>query len=354
MIATIIILLTVGICAAYQYLKGTLVRSVAMIFTVIIANIVAFGFFELLAGFLIRRGSTNRPSAMMSYWQPLTLVVLFIVTFAVLQTLASMIARKSVKAGPLAEKLGRVICGAISGFIFAGLLITAMGMTPIKDNIPYQRFRSSNPDTEKPAKAVMNADGLAAGLFSMVSKGSMSGQTSFAVVHPSFVDEIYLNRLTGDKNVSLVTPAGAVELPPKAAAWPAPAGLKAADGTDVSPKTGYDLLVVRIGIKKNGDTFSLSQLRLVCNQKETESLKGTAVDAYPIGYFIGADRIARKKLGEKITVPKEDFKSNVKWIDFAFNVPYTHVPVLVAFKQNSIAPVPKPVSAEDAPPIEPF
>jgi hypothetical protein len=352
MTAAIIVLLVVGICVAFQYLKGTLFRSVMTIFTVISASIIAFGFFEVLADLLISRADSS--STMLPYWQPLTLVVLFIVSFAVLQAVASTIARKSITVGPLAEKIGRIVCGAISGLILAGLLITALGMAPIKDNIPYQRFSSSNPDPEKPAKAVMNPDGLAAGLFSMVSKGSMSGQTSFAVVHPSFIDEIFLNRLSGSKDVSLVTPADSIEVPQKAAAWPAPEDLKAADGTAVNPKSGYDLLVVRIGIKRTAGQFSLSQLRLICNRKETEPLKGAAVDVYPIGYFIRTDTIQRKKLGEDINIPKEGFKSGVKWIDFVFNVPNTRVPVLVAFKQNSISPVPKPVSTENAPAVEPF
>ncbi len=348
----IIVLIVVGICVAYQYLKGTLLRSVITIFTVISAGIVAFGYFELLADLLISRGKSS--SAMLPYWQPLAFAVLFIVSFAVLQAIASVITKKSVTVAPLADKLGRVLCGGISGLILAGLLITVLGMAPIKDNLPYQRFQAKNPDPDKPTKAAMNVDGLAAALFNTVSRGSLSGQSSFAVIHPSFIDETHLNRLAGDKDVSLVTPSSAIEVPSKAAAWPAPADLKAADGTAVNPGTGHDLIVVRVGIKKSAGAFSLSQLRLVCNQKENEPLKGSAVNAYPVGYFTAKDRIKTKKLGDKIAVPKEDFKGNFKWIDFIFNVPNTHVPVLVVFKQNSIASIPKLVSTENAPPVEPF
>jgi hypothetical protein len=44
----------------------------------------------------------------------------------------------------------------------------------------------------------------------------------------------------------------------------------------------------------------------------------------------------------------------VKWIDFVFYVPNDFVPVLAAFKQNSIASVPPPIAADQAPPVEPF
>jgi hypothetical protein len=351
-ITAVIVLFAVGLCVAYQYLKGTLLGSVITIFTVISAAIVAFGYFEPLAGLLISRGKSS--SAMLPYWQPLAFAVLFIVSFAVLQAIASVIAKKSVTVAPLADKLGRILCGAISGLILAGLLITALGMTPIKDKIPYQRFQAKNPDPDKPTKAAMNVDGLVTALFGTVSRGSLSGRSSFAVVHPSFIDEIHLNRLAGGKDVSLLTPSGVIEVPSKAAAWPAPANLKAADGTAVSPATGHDLIVVRVGIKRNAGAFSLSQLRLVCNRKENEPLKGSAVNAYPVGYFTGKDRIKTGKLGDKITIPGEGFKGNVKQIDFVFNIPNNYVPVLVVFKQNSIASIPKLVSAEDAPPVEPF
>jgi hypothetical protein len=351
-ITAVIVLFVVGICVAYQYLKGTLLRSVITTFTVISTSIVAFGYFEPLASLLISRGKSS--SAMLPYWQPLAFAVLFIVSFAVLQAVASAIAKKSVTVAPLADKLGRTLCGAISGLILAGLLITVLGMAPIKDNIPYQRFQVKNPNPDKPTKAIMNVDGLAAALFKMVSRGSLSGQNSFAVIHPSFIDEIHLNRLPGGKDVSLLTPSSTIEIPSKAAAWPAPANLKAADGTAVNPRTGHDLIVVRVGIKRSAGAFSLSQLRLVCNRKENEPLKGSALNAYPAGYFTAKDRVKTRKLSDKIDIPKEDFKGGVKWIDFVFNIPGTHVPVLVVFKQNSIAPIPKLVSTEDAPPVETF
>jgi hypothetical protein len=44
----------------------------------------------------------------------------------------------------------------------------------------------------------------------------------------------------------------------------------------------------------------------------------------------------------------------VKSIDFVFYVPDDFVPVLVEFKQNYINQLPKPVPAEQAPPVVPF
>jgi len=352
MTAVIIILIVIIVGILYQLLQGTLLRSVITIFTAVSAAIIAFGFFEQLAALLISRSKSTSTSV--SYWQPISFLLLFIVSFAVLQAVATTIARKSVTVDPLAEKIGKLLCGAVSGFIFAGLLITALDMAPLGNNIPYQRFGSSNPNPDKPNKALMNPDGFVAGLFGIVSKGSLAGKMSFTVVHPSFINEVFLNRLSKDKNINLVTSSVSFEVPQKAAAWLAPLGIKAADGTDVTAKTGHDLIVLRLGITRKASDFSLSQIRLICNQKDDQSLRGPAVDVYPVGYFIAADRIERAKLAENISVLRGAFKGNIQWMDFVFDVPDTYTPAMVAFKQNNIATVPKLIKTEDAPPFEPL
>jgi hypothetical protein len=345
--AAIIVLVIVGICVAYQYLRGTFVKSVATIFTVISASIVAFGFFELLAQMLISKANTS--SALLPYAHTLIFVLLFVIAIAIFQAVITFLAPKTVTVGPLPDKIGRCVCGAISGAILAGLLITVLAMVPIKDNIPYERFSSSNPNPSNPQKAPLNADGIPAGIFGIVSRGSFAGSTSFAVVHPSFNDEIFLNKLNTGKNVNLVNSTNVIDAPAKAGAWLAPANLKNQDGQPVDAETGYNLVVVRVGINKKAGAFNLSQLRLMCNDKTSEQpLKGSAVNAYPIGYFTQPDQIQIKNLSEKIDIPDGAYQSGKKKIDFVFNVPSTHVPVLVALR-NSIASVSKLVNTEDAP-----
>jgi uncharacterized membrane protein required for colicin V production len=352
MTAVIILLIAIIVGILYQHLQGTLLRSVITIFTIISAIIIAFSFFEQLAELLISRGNSTSKAA--PYWQPIFFMLLFIVGFAVLQAVATTLAGKSVTVGPLAEKIGKLLLGAVSGFLFAAVLIITLDMTPLSNKIPYQRFGSSNPNPNKPNKAQIDPDGLIVALFGTVSKGSLAGKTSFTVVHPSFINEVFLNRLDNDKNINLVTKVPSFEMPDKAAAWPAPPGIKAADGTDVTAQTGHDLIVVRLGITRIGSEFSLSQIRLICKQKDDESLRGPAIDVYPAGYLIAADRLERNKLAENISVLRGAFKGNAQWMDFVFDVPDTHTPVLVAFKQNNIAAVPKLINTEDAPPVEPL
>jgi len=233
-------------------------------------------------------------------------------------------------------------------------------MAPLSTSYPYQRFDAARPDAERPKKVLFNADGFATGWFGIVSSGSFSGKRSFATLHPDFVDQVFLNRHEIADGISIITVSDAVEIPKKKAAWLAPEGLKDSDGKPVSLKSGHSLTIVRVGIKKkaikDAGRFTLSQLRLVCKQKSRAKnpLAGKAKNVYPIGYLKTKDQLQVKQLNDQIVLERADFDGTVRWIDFAFYVPNGFIPVLVEFKQNSIAQVPSPVTSEQAPPALSF
>ena len=358
MVSLIVVLIVLG-CAAFQYLKGTLVQAFAAFIITICASVVAFAYFEVLANVFIGR------ELLIPWAQLLSFVLLFILTFAILQTLAAQLSRQPIDLGLWPERIGRVVCGILLGLVLSSLLLTALAMAPIPNNYPYQRFDQRYPDAERPNKVLLNTDGLAAGLFSTVSSGSFSGKRSFATLHPAFIDQLFLNRHNIGDDISIITSSQAIELPRKkemAACWLAHEDIKDSDGSPLSPKSGHNLTFVRVGIKKGAvgeaGTFTLSQLRLICKQKADvrNPLAGKGQNVYPIGYLIAADMLQIKRLNDVIRVSRSDFEKNAreKWIDFAFYVPAGSVPVLIEFKQNSIAEVPPPVTAEQAPPPVPF
>ena len=78
MASLVVVLIILG-CAAYQYLKGTFVKSFATIITAVCAAVVAFGYFEPLANVLIRR------NIILSWAQASSFVILFVSSFAILQ-----------------------------------------------------------------------------------------------------------------------------------------------------------------------------------------------------------------------------------------------------------------------------
>ena len=352
--ANLFVVLVILGCAAYQYLKGTLVKSFAMVITTICASVVAFGYFEPLANVLVGR------NILVPWAQPLSFVLLFVLAFAILQTIAGQLTRQPVDLGLLPERIGRVVCGIFLGLIISGLLLTALAMAPLPTKYPYQRFNKTRPDAEKPKRALFNADGLATGWFNIVSSGSFSGKRSFATLHPAFLDQVFLNRHKIKDEISIITSSDAIEIPKKKAAWPAPEGLRDSNGKPLSLKSGHNLTIVRVGINKkaikDAGRFTLSQLRLVCKEKSRAKnpLAGKGRSIYPVGYLKTADQLQIKQLNDEITLDRDDFGKAVRWIDFAFYVPNGFTPVLVEFKQNNIAEVPPPVSYEQAPPAVPF
>lgn len=354
--ASLLVVLIISGCAAYQYLKGTLVKSVATVIIAVCAGIVAFSYFELLAKVFISH------NLLIPWSQTLSFVLLSVLVFAILQTLAVQLTRQPIDLGLWPERIGRIVCGVFVGLIISGLLLTALAMAPLSNKYPYQRFDASRPNAEKPNKVLFNADGFVTGWFNIISSGSFSGRRSFAALHPAFLDQVFLNRHSIADGISIITTSKAIEVPKKIAAWPAPEGLK--DSRDpnkpIEPKSGHNLTIVRVGIKRNAvrdaGEFTLSQLRLICKQKSNAKnpLVGKGKNVYPIGYLKTADQLQISQLNDQIKLKAADFDGRVKWLDFAFYVPSDFLPVLVEFKQNNIAQVPPPVTAEQAPPPAPF
>ncbi|MHC4791864.1 MAG: hypothetical protein ACYS8Y_10600 [Planctomycetota bacterium] len=374
--AHLIVLLIILGAVAYQFLKGTLVRAFAAIITTICASIIAFAYFESLAAvfvgvdFLAKLFAPEEGGGLTLWAQTISFVLLFIIAFAVLQTIAARLTRQQVDLGLLPERIGRVICGIILGLILSGLLITILVIAPLSQKWPYQRFDSKKPNIEKPNKILLNADGFVTGWFSFLSKGSFSSKRSFATIHPDFINQAFLTRHSIADNISIFSAFNEIAVPAKNSAWYAPEDLKDTTGKAVEPKSGHNLTIVRIGIKsiglirRKGAAFTPAQLRLICKPKtDAKNLAGKGKSIYPIGYLKTANQLQRKQLTEKIELARDDFDSDIrttdfkgkaKWIDFAFYVPNDSVPVLAELKQNSIAQVPPPVTAEQAPVVIPF
>ena len=374
-LAVVIIILG---CAALQYFKGTFVKAFAMIIIAICASVVAFGYFEVLANLIISRGNDGSMLSLVPWAQTLCFILLFVVTFGILQTVAVFLIRHPVDLGFLPERIGRVVCGIILGFMISGLLLTALQMGPLPLSYPYQRFDPARLNPDNPGGVLLNADGFATGLFGLISNGSLSGKNSFKTLHPSYLDQLFLNRFLGDvSGVSGVYPA--IEVP-KPGVWPASQAVKEqvdkfvselrtrggkvvyepggkSVALPISTKESYNPTIVRVGIKKkaikrevrvNGGVFTPSQLRLICTRKT-----GEAVNAYPIGYLKTKDEI---QISPEIKLEAKNIEGNVRFIDFVFCVPSGFDPALVGFKLNSIVEIPTGaiVSADQAPAVSPF
>jgi len=339
-------------CAAVLYLKGTLTQGLTLIFNALFASFVACAFFETLATML-----TKYSAGIAAWAQMICFLLLFILVLAILQTIAMQIGKERIDLGLWPERVGRVVCGILLGYVITGNLLLALATAPLPQSYPYARFNERSIDPAKPNKPLLSPDGFIAGLFGTVSKGSFAAlgePKSFAVLHADYVNQLHLNR--HKKDVPPMTSKPALSLPAKAGLWEAPSALRDTEGQALPARSGERLMLVRVGIRKNAlqdaGKFTLSQLRLICVPKgSTESpLAGQGQAVYPIGYIGTGSRLKLKPLHDVISIQS----SNVKGIDFAFYVPTQLVPTLVGFKLNNLEKLSTPVSEEDAPEPIPF
>jgi hypothetical protein len=341
-------------CGALLYVKGTLAQGLIMVLNAVLASLVAFAYFEQLATLLIKYSSAITPWA-----QTICFLLLFVLAFAVLQSVAMQLCKQKIDLGLWPERVGRAICGLILGYLVAGQLLVAGAMAPLPNAYPYERFDQRSTDAStKPNKALFNPDGFVVGLFGTISKGSfgaLGDSKSFAMLHAGYLDELYLNRLKIAKELTLRTRSPAIEVPRKGGVWDAPSNLKDSDGQPVPSRPGESLMLVRLGIKKgalqDAGKFTLSQVRLVCRVKgaSTNPLSGKGQTVYPEGYIGPGGQLVKKRLTDEITIRPGDVPDRAKDIDLAFYVPAHLTPALIGFKLNNLQQVSTPASGEDAP-----
>lgn len=358
MAAIFIIFVILG-CVGYQYQKGKLIKAVTGLVVVICSSIAALNYFELLANVVLTRndGESGVYEKLAPWAQPISFLLLFIIVFAILQTIVDQLLKKPGELGNLPDRIGRGVCGIFLGIVVSGVLLTAAAMSPLPNKYPYQRFDENDPNPKSANKVLLNADGFVTGWFDMVSRGCFSGKKSFAVLHPNFLDQTFLNRHSvTDEVPAITTKLKVIEPLKKDAISAAPENLKDADNPEetIAQSNGRTLTIVRIGIKKlayhRAGPFTGSQLRLICKPQNPseDRFAGKAQNVYPVGYLKTPDTLQKQPLSSKIELKSDDFDGSKKYIDFAFYVPNNFVPVLIEFKQNEIIEVPLKVDTEQS------
>ena len=346
MASAAILLIMVG-CAVAQYLKGSLVKSFTTLIAALCASFAALWWYEQLSEIVVKQ------EIIIDYAQPACFGMLFLISFAILQTAATAISKEKIDFGEKPERIGRAVFGLLLGYVISGVLLIDVSMAPLPSEYPYQRFDGNRADPKSPSRALLNPDGFLSGFFGFISGGSVSGAQSFAVLHAGFIDELSLNRLPIGQKVKVLTDAGTVTMSAKSV-WPAPEGLKGAEGKLVQPRTGYDLIIVRVGFAGrmlSGD-LTTSQLRFQCKKKgEKPRLGGSAVSVYPVGYLQSASQVKTVGINEKITLNPQNAQDGVISINFVCYVPKDYEPVMVGLKTNAIAEAPPMVTAEQAPKV---
>lgn len=353
LIVIAIILATIG----FVYLKSSTIKSFLLLINGFISSTVALAFFETAGRMILGHGYGGQWVFGGSF------ILIFIIIFLLLNILTDKLGPENIYFGDLPDKAIRSFIAIFAGLVIAGVLLITVTLMPIGTKWPYERFNPQN-RTIRPAEPdkglILNADGFTAGLASWFSRGSMGGKNSFAVFHPDFLNEMYLNRIGNNQTNPIMAGSQAIEVK---AAWIAPSELvSASENQPLSPGSGKKIIIVRAGLSnrviKDGGavpesgqmSFIMAQVRLSCkNNDSANDFTGSSKLAYPAGFIKSGNIAELKNLTDEIKLSYADFSNGMKWFDFVFYIPADTAPVMLQFKLNSAAQVGKMVSGDKIP-----
>lgn len=341
--ALVIVILVLILTMAFFHLKCSLMQSFMTLWSAILATILTFSYYEWTANLLISRGYALDWALCGCF------TLLFIVAFALLRSLSELVIAAPVDLGNAVKLPMSLVCGLLAGIILSGNLLIVLGLLPMHGKVFYSRFA---PDASvvirSPRKPALSTDGFVAGLYRLISSGSMRSSKSFGVLHTDYLSQIHLNKLrTKDEVLSVCSREALV--------FPKGKTRKPVRRTLVDNK---ELAVVRVGIqaKKIADggannaagklAFFPAQFRLIVKEANAigQPTAGTATALYPVGLWKGG-KVTKWDLNEIIEPESSQLDKRVYWMDVAFECPKNKKPILLEFRQNAVVELPDAVDS---------
>lgn len=346
MIATLLIIAVILTTMGIFYFKASLVTMLTTILSAVFASIVAFTYYEIVSNLCISKGWLT------GWIHSLSFLVLFFLTLFLLRILSDFIINSKIDLGKPVQIASTLVCGLFAGLLIAGHLLIALAMLPMSPDL-YLRYPSEQPlRINDPSAPLFNPDGLSAALYSWISRGSLSSAKSFAVYHPEYIQQTHVNRWAMSKEITPVLSPGAVKIPS--------GGQKPVRHRDLAdhPNT----TIVRVGIsaaeiksggaKDSGGKISFipAQAPVIAVPRGAETAgkyQGTGSLLYPKG-VVEDGRLVKLELNQELTFESKDYASDrMVWLDLAYEVPADSLPALLAFKQNAVVDLPKPVPSTE-------
>lgn len=359
------------------------------VFCAITALAVAFGCAEPLNGVL-----TGQFNLHPSYTEPLSLVLLFVITLVVLRTLTDMFLRGNVRVPRWLDLVGGGVCGFVIAQIVVGVLTVGFLMLPWGGRVAmfsgYERHPENQTYGEAPADEIdpderrqeervvfrrnrlwLRSDQFAVGLFELLSGGSLKGATEFATVYPDYTQWVLWSGNTVQPE-SLTAPiiddkGNGVRDGLKVEAWwkPDPATLTSDivryrkelptpdnerpkyEPLDYEPQEGRELLAVRLKLeqaaadrdKQNvNHRFRPTMIRLVGDVRTAD---GTRQPRHYVPQLLGG---ADPNIGDRLRIVDPDANFSVKpgadsKVDAIFEVDEGFEPRFVEYRRHARAAV---------------
>ncbi len=341
--ALVIVILVLLLTLAFFYLKCSMMQSLMTLWSAVLTTIVTFSYYEWVAELFISRGYG------MNFALCGCFTLLFVVVFASLRSLSEFLIIAPVDLGNVVKLPVALVCGLLAGIIFSGNLLVAMGLLPMHGKIFYSRFAPDAPVAlSSPQTPALSTDGFVAGLYRLISFGSMRSAKSFGVLHADYLSQIHLNKLKTKDDVLSVCSREALILPTGKTKKPVRL-------TKVDEK---ELTIVRVGVKsKKVDDggasnasgkleFFPAQLRLIVKEANAtgQPMAGTATPKYPVGLWEGG-KVTKWELNQIIAPDPTQIDNRVYWMDVAFQCSESEIPVLLEFKQNAVVGLPEAVNS---------
>lgn len=344
MMPTILVVIILIAGALYFYLKCNIITAMTNLLAAVMGCILAFSYYEQLAGLLVSEKWA------VSWIQSAAFLLIFFFGFLFIRVLSGFLAKGDFDLGRPVKLMITIPFGLLTGLLVSGVILIAAALSPLPPKTFYCRYPVSQPlhlGINYPP--IINADGFTTAFYSWVSRGALSSSKSFAVLHSHYLTRLHLNRYALGQGIPAVCSPKAVKLPLGSVQ---PVRLR--DFPD-QPR----MAVIRLGISGNpipkggaeqDDKISFIPAQVVLLVKENEQaghLLGSAGVIYPSG-ILQNNQLVSLNLHEPIVAEIKNLGTDrTLWLDIVFQLPPERRPVLLAFKQNAIIELPKPVPSTD-------
>jgi len=169
---------------------------------VIISGAVAFGLWETVAYAVLGQGK-NGDLLMSNAWG-IGLAFPFAVTLAILRLITDRVLRANVKVPNAVNYIGGAVCGAVSGVITAGIVVTSLGMLRLDTQFLGFQAMDYGPGSglKRENSLILPVDKFVARFYGHTSRNALATDTPLAVWQPNLEDVPSIQRINFGEGAS--------------------------------------------------------------------------------------------------------------------------------------------------------